>query len=69
MIFIDHLSDLNEMRTYQCLVLMKLNPRPVCFPAGTMNISCFYQMSPRSMTCEWTEESNTESEVSLTFKR
>uniref|UniRef100_A0A671X218 Fibronectin type-III domain-containing protein n=2 Tax=Sparus aurata TaxID=8175 RepID=A0A671X218_SPAAU len=33
-----------------------------------MNISCFYQMSPRSMTCEWTEESNTESEVSLTFK-
>lgn len=42
-----------------------------CFPAETLNVSCCYQMSLRSLTCEWSQESNshTESHVSLIFSR
>ncbi|XP_070820044.1 interleukin-6 receptor subunit beta [Chaetodon trifascialis] len=44
--------------------------RPPSSIQKTLNMSCYYQISHRSMACEWTEElnSHTESEVSLIFQ-
>ncbi|XP_078107633.1 interleukin-6 receptor subunit beta [Sander vitreus] len=44
-------------------------PRPPASIQKTLNMSCCYQISHRSMTCEWSQESNsyTESDVSLIF--
>ncbi|KAM8760603.1 interleukin-31 receptor subunit alpha isoform 1-T1 [Acanthopagrus schlegelii] len=65
-------SDLKpcEMDERVCVTDVRdCGPRRPSSTPRPMNMSCFYHMSPSSMTCEWTEESNTESEVSLTFKR
>ncbi|XP_044051841.1 interleukin-6 receptor subunit beta isoform X2 [Siniperca chuatsi] len=45
--------------------------RPLSSIQKTLNMSCYYQISYKSMTCEWSQESNshTESDVSLIFSR
>ncbi|XP_070759859.1 interleukin-6 receptor subunit beta [Enoplosus armatus] len=49
--------------------LRDCGPRPPSSIQKTLNMSCYYQVSHRSMTCEWRQESNrhTESDVSLIF--
>uniref|UniRef100_A0A7N8Y6N9 Interleukin-6 receptor subunit beta-like n=1 Tax=Mastacembelus armatus TaxID=205130 RepID=A0A7N8Y6N9_9TELE len=44
-------------------------PRPSASIQKTLNMSCYYQISHRSMTCEWSQDSNShiESHVSLIF--
>ncbi|XP_068559635.1 interleukin-6 receptor subunit beta [Cebidichthys violaceus] len=44
-------------------------PRPPASTLETLNMSCYYQMSHSSVTCEWSQESNshTEPDVSLVF--
>ncbi|XP_033475902.2 interleukin-6 receptor subunit beta isoform X1 [Epinephelus lanceolatus] len=46
-------------------------PRPPASIQNTLNMSCGYQHTHRSMTCEWSQESNshTKSHVSLIFSR
>ncbi|XP_051278637.1 interleukin-6 receptor subunit beta isoform X1 [Dicentrarchus labrax] len=50
--------------------LRDCGPRPPSSVLKTLNMSCYYQISERSMTCEWSEEAkgHTESEVSLIFR-
>ncbi|KAI3372951.1 hypothetical protein L3Q82_023397 [Scortum barcoo] len=45
------------------------DPRPPTSIQKALNMSCYYEISYKSMTCEWSEESNshTESDVSLIF--
>ncbi|XP_074495632.1 interleukin-6 receptor subunit beta [Sebastes fasciatus] len=49
--------------------LRDCGPRPPASIQKTLDMSCCYQMSHRSMTCEWSRESNshTEPNVSLLF--
>ncbi|XP_076586604.1 interleukin-6 receptor subunit beta [Chaetodon auriga] len=66
-------SDLKlcEKDKRECVTdLRDCGPRPPSSIQKTLNMSCYYQISHRSMACEWTEESNrhTESEVSLIFR-
>ncbi|KAK9522032.1 hypothetical protein VZT92_018525 [Zoarces viviparus] len=47
------------------------DPRPPASTWETLNMSCYYQISHSSFTCEWSRESNshTEPDVSLIFSR
>ncbi|XP_019131673.2 interleukin-6 receptor subunit beta isoform X2 [Larimichthys crocea] len=46
--------------------LRDCGPRPPSSVQKTLNMSCYYQISHKSMTCEWSEEFN--SHVSLMFR-
>ncbi|XP_073322228.1 interleukin-6 receptor subunit beta [Pagrus major] len=64
-------SDLKRCETDKRVCVTDLRdcgPRRPSSTQRTLNMSCYYQMSPSSMACEWIEESNTESEVSLIFR-
>ncbi|XP_035852887.1 interleukin-6 receptor subunit beta isoform X2 [Sander lucioperca] len=65
-------SDLKLCETDERVCVTDLRacaPRPPASIQKMLNMSCCYQISHRSMTCEWSQESNsyTESDVSLIF--
>ncbi|XP_070689457.1 interleukin-6 receptor subunit beta [Pempheris klunzingeri] len=64
-------SDLKLCKDQRVCVtdLRDCGPRPPSSVQRTLNVSCSYQISHRSMTCEWSQESDglSESDASLIF--